>query len=222
MRQTIVIPVLGGLLLAVFGYVLFALGPFGGPSRPAPETAAAPPPQAASASPPSAGAGGAQRPGQAGRKTAERKAPLPLSRVKKRPEAPVFSLKKPDGTEISLKDYRGKVVVLNFWATWCPPCRAEMPSFEQLWRDMRDRDVVVLAVHVGPGAEKVRNFVRSFGLTFPVVVDDRHIVSQHYGVRSMPTTVILAPDGRVEYVAFGGREWNSPVIEQALEALRRS
>ncbi len=144
-----------------------------------------------------------------------------LIRVKRRPEAPVFTLRATDGSPHSLKDYHGKVTLLNFWATWCPPCRREMPSIEALWQSMKDRGVAVLGIHVGPSMEAARVYAQRSGLTFPVLVDDTKEVSYHYGVRSMPTTVIVGPEGRVEYVAFGPRDWNSEEIRKVLLSLRR-
>ena len=143
-----------------------------------------------------------------------------LIRVKRRPEAPVFTLRAPDGSIHSLKDYRGKVVLLNFWATWCPPCRREMPSIEALWRGVKELGVIVLGVHVGPSMEAARVYAQRSGLTFPVLVDDTKEVSYHYGVRSMPTTVIVGPEGHVEYVAFGPRDWNSEDTRRVLLSLR--
>ncbi len=144
-----------------------------------------------------------------------------LVRVKRRPEAPAFTLRAPDGSLHSLKDHRGKVVLLNFWATWCPPCRREMPSIEALWQGVKDKDVMVIGVHVGPGVEAAGIYARRNGLTFPVLVDDTKEVSYHYGVRSMPTTIIIGPEGRVEYVAFGPRDWNSEETRRVLLSLRR-
>ncbi len=144
-----------------------------------------------------------------------------LIRVKRRPEAPVFTLRAADGSLHSLKDYRGRVVVLNFWATWCPPCRREMPSIEALWKGLKDSGIAVLGVHVGPDMAAARTFAARTGLTFPILVDDTKEVSYHYGVRSMPTTVIVGPEGRVEYVAFGPRDWNSAETRRVLLALRR-
>ena len=144
-----------------------------------------------------------------------------LIRVKKRPEAPRFAMTGLDGKFYMLKDFRGKVVVLNFWATWCPPCRSEMPSIESLWNKVKDKSIAVIGLHVGPSRRAAMAFARKNGLTFPILVDSDRDVSAHYGVRSMPTTVIIGPEGRVEYAAFGPRTWDSEETIAALEALLR-
>jgi len=139
--------------------------------------------------------------------------------VKKRPPAPDFAIRGLDGKLYALKDFRGKVLLLNFWATWCPPCRREMPSIEALWRDVQGRNIAVAGVHVGPSAGAARQYAESNGLTFPILVDSDRDISAHYGVRSMPTTVIIGPDGHVDYVAFGPRDWNSADTLKVLKAL---
>jgi len=156
--------------------------------------------------------------------------PLPLAqasyqarliRVKRRPPAPDFAAASLNGDLLTLKEYRGKVLMLNFWATWCPPCRREMPSIEALWQTVRDKDIGIIGVHVGPSKASARYFAETNELTFPIIVDEDRDISAHYGVRSMPTTVIIGPDGHVDYVAFGPRDWNSPDTRTALLALRK-
>ncbi len=144
-----------------------------------------------------------------------------LIRVKRRPQAPDFAAASLKGNLVALKDFRGKVLMLNFWATWCPPCRREMPSIEALWQAVRDKDIGIIGVHVGPSKASARYFAESNKLTFPIIVDEDRDISAHYGVRSMPTTVIIGPDGHVDYVAFGPRDWNSPDTRSALLALRK-
>jgi len=133
----------------------------------------------------------------------------PLIPLRHRPEARPFTLPAPDGSLHSLKDNRGKVVLLNFWATWCPPCRREMPAIEALWRSVKDRGVSVIGVHVGPSAEFVRSFMQIAKLTFPVLVDETRDVSFRNDIRSIPTTIIIDPEGRMAYITFGTRDWNS-------------
>ena len=112
--------------------------------------------------------------------------------------APEFTLTTLDGQEVRLSQYRGSVVVLNFWATWCGPCREEMPLFEQAHRDRAHEGLVVLAVNVEERPGLVRPFVERLALTYPILLDDRGAVARRYRVRSYPTTYFVGRDGRIE------------------------
>ena len=128
--------------------------------------------------------------------------------------APEFSLQSLDGRMVSLNDFRGKSVVVNFWATWCPPCRSEMPDMEQIARERAD-DVVVLAVNVQEAREPVRRFVDQYGLTFPIVLDTSGDVTQSFGVQSLPTSFFVDREGRV--AAFNMGALNKSAIARKLE-----
>lgn len=119
-------------------------------------------------------------------------------------EAPDFSLPTLDGGADNLRNYRGRTVILNFWATWCGPCRAEMPDIQAVFAQMRDRGVVVLAVNQGESREKVAEFAREFGLTFPILLDENRSVGNQYGVRAYPTTLFIDKNGVVRQVTVGG------------------
>ncbi len=139
-----------------------------------------------------------------------------LMQVKKRPLAPGFILPDITGQPYRLEGMRGRVVVVNFWTTGCPSCRAEMPALDRMWRNLRDKGVVVWAIHIGGNIEQVRRFVRESGVTFPVLWDSGKLVADEWGVRFIPTTMIIGPDGRLEYIAFGGRVWTNPEIQNAI------
>ena len=114
--------------------------------------------------------------------------------------APPFSLKRLDGTgSISLVSLRGKTVVLNFWASWCDPCKREAPTLEALWQQYRGKGVVVLGVDTGPDAKSDgRRFVAAHGITYPVVFDPNAVVaSNRYDVPALPVTYVLDSKGRV-------------------------
>jgi peroxiredoxin len=110
--------------------------------------------------------------------------------------APDFTLRTVDGQTVSLSDFRGKPVMVNFWATWCGPCQVEMPLFRQAYTDHAG-ELVVLAVDVQEAPEDVRGFVKRNDLTFPVVLDRDGLVSTLYRVRGLPTTFFVDRDGIV-------------------------
>jgi DsbE subfamily thiol:disulfide oxidoreductase len=142
-----------------------------------------------------------------------------------RPKAPDFALERLDGEgELRLSSLRGKAVVVNTWASWCIPCKEEAPYLEQLWRDNRDRDVVVVGVNAKDLRGDARRFVSRYDLTFPVVRDGSGDTIREWGVTGFPETFVLDRDGRV-VEAFAGavnsdedKERLSSALERALES----
>lgn len=134
--------------------------------------------------------------------------------------APPLTLDRIDGGTLSLADLRGKVVLLNIWATWCVPCRVEMPSIQRVYEEYRDQglEVVAVAVDDRPGARQedgsirglVSDYVERQGLTFPVVVDPTGGTERLYGVSALPTTFLIDRDGRIRVRELGGRYWDRP------------
>jgi len=118
--------------------------------------------------------------------------------------APDWALESLDGEHLTLSELRGQVVVLNFWATWCPPCRSEMPAIEQVYRTYADRGLAVMAVNVQEAEQQTRAFVEGMGLTFPVLPDRDGSVSTRYQVTSLPTTFIVDRTGMIREIAVGG------------------
>lgn len=112
-------------------------------------------------------------------------------------EAPAFTAQTLSGGEVSLSDYAGKVIFLNFWATWCGPCKAEMPTMEDLYTDLQNEDFVVIAVNQQEEAEIVQDFIDGTGFTFPIILDSDGIINVQYGIRGIPTTFIIDTDGNV-------------------------
>jgi peroxiredoxin len=126
----------------------------------------------------------------------------------------------PDGGTLALGDLRGKLVLLNFWATWCEPCLEEMPAMERVARVYRDRGLVVLAVSVDrEGASVVKTFLKRHGLTFPVGLDPQQAVARLYRVWALPATIIVSRKGVPLYSVQGAREWDSPAGHSLFEAL---
>ncbi len=126
-----------------------------------------------------------------------------------RVEAPDFALLRLGGDTLRLRDLRGKVVLLNFWATWCVPCRAEMPDIERLSREFAGRGLVVVAVNLQEGRRAVRRFVDELHLTFPVVLDGDGKMAAAYGVRPIPTTFLIDQNGFILGRSFGPQRWAS-------------
>jgi cytochrome c biogenesis protein CcmG, thiol:disulfide interchange protein DsbE len=123
-------------------------------------------------------------------------------------EAPDFTLLTLEGRSVQLREFRGKLVLLNFWATWCAPCLHEMPSMERLYQTFKQTDFVLLAVSMDrQGEEVARPFVDKLKLTFPVLLDHTLEVSRRYSVRGLPTTYLIDPEGLLIGVVIGARDW---------------
>jgi thiol-disulfide isomerase/thioredoxin len=133
---------------------------------------------------------------------------------------PPLVLKDLSGKEHRLDDYRGKVVVINFWATWCEPCREEMPSLNRLKVQMADTPFAILAVDMGEGEARIKAFLEKTPVDFPVLLDRDSAVSKAWKVRVLPTTLVLDPESRIRYMVIGELDWSSPEIEKRLRALQ--
>lgn len=110
-------------------------------------------------------------------------------------KAPDFELKTLAGETVKLSDFKGKKVMLNFWATWCPPCKAEMPAMEQLHKELGD-EVVILAVNIDPHLD-VKEFIDENGITFPIPLDEKDEVNELYQILSIPTTYFIDSNGNI-------------------------
>jgi len=138
-------------------------------------------------------------------------------------EAPNFRLRDLDGNLTSLSQFRGKVVLLNFWATWCGPCRVEMPAMEHLYRTLSRREFQILAVSTDPqGAAVTRPFQQKTGLTFPILHDTDMQIGLTYGARSLPMTLMVDRQGVVRQKIFGARDWDSPEARELIQLLMKS
>ncbi|MFD3257032.1 peroxiredoxin family protein [Paenibacillus lentus] len=125
--------------------------------------------------------------------------------------APNFTLQNLDGEEVQLSDYRGKTVLLNFWASWCPPCRIEMPHMEKFYTKYASKDAVVLAVnmtHLEESQENVKAFIEDFGLTFPHALDLTGRITDQYQVIAYPTTYVLDSKGVISQRIQGAIDYN--------------
>jgi len=131
-----------------------------------------------------------------------------------------FEVETPDKQLLRLSEFKGKVVFLNFWATWCKPCEEEMPSMQRLYERYKSQGLVVLAISADTGgAAQVAPYLKRHNLTFPVGLDPKASVSSLYGVWSVPSTFIIDKRGNRAYFANGPREWDGPTARAFFESL---
>ena len=137
--------------------------------------------------------------------------------MKKLPNITLADLK---GGKLELRSFRGKVIFLNFWATWCGPCKEEMPSMEQLYRQFEDRGFVFVAISVDyEGAKPVREFMEKHRYTFPVLIDQKDETLDLFDVKGIPTTFIIDKQGMMLGKAIGPRNWKSSDVLMLLNQL---
>jgi len=133
-------------------------------------------------------------------------------------DAPGFEIENLRGGNSSLADYKGKVVLLNFWATWCMPCRAEMPGMETIWKKYKDQGLVIAAISVDEGSPKrIETFSKLLDLSFPILLDPESEVSDLYKVSNMPTSFLIDRNGKIISRIVGTEEWTSPEAIQLVE-----
>lgn len=144
---------------------------------------------------------------------------LDLIRTAQPRAAQDFALPLLGGQRFRLAEQRGRVVLVNFWATWCPPCREEMPSMERLWRRHRDRGFVLVAISLDADPGAVPPFVKQYGLTFPVALDPGLEVANAYGVRALPASFIVDRRGLLAALALGPRNWDRDAAHVLVEGL---
>lgn len=134
-------------------------------------------------------------------------------------EAPAFTTTDAAGNRVASEDYRGKVVLLNFWATWCPPCRLEMPDMERLHQEFREGGLEVVAVNFMETAEEVTAFAEEQKLTYPMLLDPRSEVAGQYGVMRLPETVLIGRRGEVLGKSIGYKAWYKDDVRELMAAL---
>ncbi len=136
-------------------------------------------------------------------------APWEIEEIMDKP-APEFTLQDLQGKRISISDFKNKVVLINFWASWCIPCKNEMPSLNRLFLRYKDRDLVVLGISIDRTKEAVQNFLKETPLNFPILLDSTVEISQKYKVYAYPTTFLINRKGIIKAKFIGEEDWLSP------------
>ena len=145
-----------------------------------------------------------------------------MTRLPKPVPAPAFTLEDMDEEKHSLADHEGKVIMLNFWATWCPPCRREMPSLERLYQNLDGDDFTVIAINQMETGDHVFAYIGQLEVdpTFTILFDKDSSVSQAYSVQGLPTSYLIDKKGNIRFRAIGGREFDHPeVVKQITELI---
>jgi peroxiredoxin len=132
-----------------------------------------------------------------------------------------FTLPTPGSATFRLSEHRGKVVMINFWATWCPPCLQEMPAMERLYRQHKDAGFEMVAVSVDTDAAKVKPYIAEHKFTFRVVLDPTMALANTYGVRALPSSFIVDRQGALAALAIGPRQWDNDASHSLVEAMVR-
>lgn len=135
--------------------------------------------------------------------------------------APDFSLTTLDGRMVKLSDYRGKVVILNFWATWCPPCKAEVPEFERFYQEHHSDSIEILAVDITSqekSKEAVSDFIKSYGISYQIVLDETGAAADLYRISAIPTTYIIDAQGIIRQKVTGAMKYQA--LSDALAKLK--
>jgi thiol-disulfide isomerase/thioredoxin len=130
-----------------------------------------------------------------------------------------FKLELLGGGPTNLSSYRGSLVLLNFWATWCPSCREEIPSMEKLYSTLKKKGFVIVAVDLSESRDVVKSFVAANSMTYPVLLDASGDVGALYGARTIPSTYIIGRDGRILGRTIGSRAWDAPELVSLFESL---
>lgn len=136
-------------------------------------------------------------------------------------QAPDFTLRSNQDSNLRLADMRGEVVMINFWATWCGPCRQEMPLLEKLYTKYQPAGFRVLAINIEKDSEKADQFIEDIGVTYPVLYDNESIVSKLYEVEAMPSTIFIDREGRFRYLHRGYKPGDEENYRRVIQSLIR-
>jgi thiol-disulfide isomerase/thioredoxin len=130
-----------------------------------------------------------------------------------------FTVNSLEGKSVKLSDFRGKVVFLNFWATWCGPCRSEVKDIDTMYDALKNEDFMVMAVDIQEDGKKIKSFMKKYKIDFPVFLDSSGTIAQNYAVSGIPTTYIIDPDGNIVGRTVGPRPWAEEVSLKFMRSL---
>lgn len=133
--------------------------------------------------------------------------------------APDFTLADMDGETFALESARGKWVFLHFWASWCGPCREEMPAIQKMHEQFKDDQLVMVLINTAEDEDTIFSFLGEIGMDMNSLMDRDGLITEKYKPRGLPTTILIDPKGNVQYQAIGGREWHQPVYIEFLRQL---
>ncbi|MEH6445595.1 MAG: TlpA disulfide reductase family protein [Oceanospirillaceae bacterium] len=119
-----------------------------------------------------------------------------------------------------LADFEGKTLIVNFWASWCGPCRKEIPAMNRAWAELKDKNVAMLAINYGEDKDSVAAFIKDYPIDFTVLLDESNVTSQDWKIMAMPTTVIVNSKGQIIERILGPREWDSEEMLKAIKSIR--
>ena len=145
-----------------------------------------------------------------------------LTPIAGKPNAPAFKLIDMDNEVHKLADYKGKPVIINFWATWCPPCREELPSIDRAWKKVKDDDIEMLAINVGEDKDTIFAFSDEYSIDFTILLNESGKEIHNWPIKGLPTTFIIDPNGKIIYQAVGRRAWDNDRLLDIVRALKRS
>ena len=134
--------------------------------------------------------------------------------------APNFILETVTGKKVSLKDFKGKAILLNFWATWCEPCKKELPSMQKIYEELSSDGVEVIAISIDRNKKKrVEKYIKKYNLTFPILLDPSQKVRKDYFILGLPTSYLIGGDGKLKGFISGAREWDSNASKEMFSTL---
>jgi len=143
-----------------------------------------------------------------------------ISKLNNVKSASNFKLVDMNGKTHQLSDYKGKPIIVNFWATWCPPCREELPSMNRGWEKIKSEGIAMLAINVGEDEDTIFTFTGDYPIDFTILLDQSGAVAQQWPIKGLPTTFVVDPQGRIVYRAIGGRDWGSDKLLNIVRSLK--
>ncbi len=134
--------------------------------------------------------------------------------------APEFDLKDLEGNPVSLKDFKGKPILLNFWATWCEACKEELPSMQRLYEHLKPMGIEIVAISIDrSNKDRIKQYVKEYGLTFPILWDPKQTARRGYFIMGLPTSYLVDSEGKLQGFVSGARAWDSPASKDVMESL---